>query len=200
MTVSIDSTTKKYHGRKAETYEAVRTKQQRWDIENAEVKWMLKKLRPKSVLDVPCGTGRFLSTYGMIGVKHVIGVDVSNEMLDQAAEKAKHVVKKTGILIELKQRDVRKLKPVDVDVSVCVRFLDLIDELAMREVIKILMIRSKRAIICTIRLGEQYVAKSNTATHDEKKFQWFLKRNGWKIAKCVPVFNQGWFILLLKPR
>jgi len=198
MTVSITTTSKKYHGRMAETYEPNRITQGRWKIENEEVERLLAKLKPRSVLDVPVGTGRYIPAYERLNVKRVIGVDVSDEMVAQAAKKAKRVKNCKGITLKVK--DVRMLKTEPVDVSVCVRFLDLIDEEAMRQVVKKLMSVSEKAIICTIRFGPKYVPKSNTAEHDESKFRSLLKKNGWKIAKAIPVFTQGWFILLLKPQ
>lgn len=197
MTVNIDTTGRKYHGRMAETYETKRKKQQRWDIENDVVAKMLKKLKPKSVLDVPVGTGRFIPVYDKLRVRMVIGIDISDSMLALAKQKAK---KAKRTIVTLKCKDVRKVKTIGVDVSVCVRFLDLIDDKAMREVVTKLCKVSRRAIICTIRLGPTYVPKSNTATHDEKKFRAHLKKQGWKISKSVPIFTQGWFVFLLKPR
>jgi SAM-dependent methyltransferase len=198
MTVSIDATAKKYRGRKAETYEAIRTKQERWTIENTEVRRMLKKLRPISVLDMPVGTGRFLSLYDTLDVKRVIGVDVSDAMLLRAADKAKRCKNRKSITLVCK--DVRKMKIGVSDVTVCVRFLDLIDENAMRIVITKLLKLTTRAIICTIRFGPVYIPKSNTAEHDEQKFRALLNQYGWKVARAVPVFKQGWHVLLLKPK
>jgi SAM-dependent methyltransferase len=195
MTVSIDTTSRKYHGRMAETYETKRKKQQRWHEENDTVRQMLNKLRPRSVLDVPCGTGRYFELYDALRVKRVIAVDVSDAMLDIARKKTTRHAH-----VSLICKDVRKLKVKTVDVSVCMRFLDLIDEPAMRSVLVKLFAVSSRAIICTIRLGESYVPKSNTATHDERKFRALLKKHGWKIAKDQSVFTQGWHIFLLKPQ
>lgn len=197
MPVNIDTTGRKYHGRMAETYETKRKKQQRWDIENEVVEKMLTKLAPKTVLDVPCGTGRFLPVYEKLKVKSVIAMDISDSMIALAKEKLSKV---KSTRVDFIRRDVRRLKPkYEADVSVCVRFLDLIDEKAMYEVLAKLMERSKVAIICTIRLGPEYVPKTNTATHNERKFKKFLEKNEWKIAKSHAVFTQGWFIFLLKP-
>lgn len=199
MTVSIESTTRKYRGRKAETYEAIRTKQERWKIENAAVHDLLRELRPKSVLDVPVGTGRFLSTYERLKIPRVLGVDASSEMLALARKKMRTLRRTT--IASLVEGDARKLKNFHrADVGVCVRFLDLIDEAAMRAVMIALMNRIDRAIICTIRFGKTYIPKSNTATHDEAKFRALLKQHGWRIRQAIPVFKQGWNILLITRR
>lgn len=200
MTVSIESTSRKYHGRKAETYESVRTKQIRWGLENDEVRRMLEMVKPTTVLDVPVGTGRFIPMYVYVKTKVVIGVDISDEMLNQAQEKATRAVRRNRIAIYLKNRDVLKMAIDPVDVSVCVRFLDLIEEDAMQKVMRKLMRCSTRAIICTIRLGPTYIPKSNTATHHAKRFFTLIKKHGWKVSIATPVFTQGWYIFLLKPR
>lgn len=181
----------------SETYETKRKKQERWDIENAVVEKMLTKLAPKSVIDMPVGTGRFLPVYDRLKVRNVIAIDVSDSMIRLAKEKLKKIKYSR---INFLCKDVRKWKTNDTaEVSVCVRFLDLIDESAMYDVLTKLMKHSTRGIICTIRLGPEYVPKSNTATHNEKKFRRFLEKQDWKIAKSHPVFAQGWFIFLLKP-
>lgn len=195
MTVSIESTSRKYHGSMARNYETKRKTQERWDIENDVVAKMLKRLKPKSILDVPCGTGRFFKVYDTLGKVKVLAVDVSTEMIAQAKQKK---VKHAEMTIKVK--DVVSLKTPQIDVSVCVRFLDLIDERAMRKVMKKLYTCTDTAIICTIRLGETYIPKSNTATHDEAKFREQMKAAGWKVVKKVPVFNQGWFIFQLERR
>ena len=196
MTVNIDATSRKYHGRMAENYEPKRKKQQRWDQENDTVERMLMRLRPKSVLDLPCGTGRFLGVYDALRVKRIMAVDVSDEMIRIAQRKYMKFTDPKFICADVRKVHIKGT----VDVAVCVRFLDLIDDAAMRQVVKLLARTARRAIICTIRLGPEYVAKSNTATHDERKFRALLKKIGWKIVKDVPVFTQGWHILLLKPR
>lgn len=196
MPVNIDATARKYHGAMAANYETKRKTQQRWDQENETVARMLRKLKPRSVLDVPCGTGRFLDVYDELRVKRLLCVDVSDSMIRIAQQKYTKFSDPKFIV-----KDVRKLKiEKKFDVAVSVRFLDLIDDDAMRGVVTKLCASTKRAIICTIRLGPKYIAKSNTATHDERKFRLLIKKRGWKIAKDVPVFTQGWHIFLLKPR
>jgi ubiquinone/menaquinone biosynthesis C-methylase UbiE len=197
MTVSIDKTAKKYHGRKAETYDAIRTKQERWDLENKIVAAMLLPLRPKTVLDMPVGTGRFLKLYADTGVAKVTGVDVSSSMIDLARKASRRITKSK---IELIVGDALSMGYADkmFDCSVCVRFLDLIDEAAMQGVVRELCRVSRRAIITTIRFGEKYVPKSNTAEHDRKKFMRLIDRQGWRVVEDVPIFNAGWTVLKME--
>lgn len=194
MTVTIEKTSKKYRGRKAETYEEIRIKQQRWDEENTAVERMLRDLKPSVVLDCPTGTGRYVKACADAGVKSYIGIDVSNEML--ALAKKKKI--KTAMKIYFAIGDARDLKLYNSDVTLCVRFLDLIDESAMRAVVNEMMRVTRKAVILTIRLGNKYIPKSNTAEHDRKKFVSLINKAGWHIAEEVPVFNAGWTIMRIE--
>lgn len=200
--VSIVQTSRKYRGRKAETYDAVRGKQARWKIENETVSRMLGELRPRSVVDCPVGTGRFLETYATLGVASVSGYDISNEMLVLARDKNKKLHKKyPNTLIGLYQGSALEIdQTVSADVAVCVRFLDLIEEKAMRVVVTELCRIACRGIVLTIRLGSEYVPKVNTSTHDKKRFRLLVTRLGWEISESVPVLNAGWEIIRLERR
>jgi ubiquinone/menaquinone biosynthesis C-methylase UbiE len=199
MTVTIEKTTKKYRGLKALTYDKIRMKQQRWDQENAAVERMLGILKPAVLLDCPVGTGRFLQTAADCGVAEYIGVDASEEMLTLAHRKITRTMK-NKMTVRLDVGDARHHKCVDerVDVTLCIRFLDLIDETAMRAVMREMMRVTRRCIILTIRLGDSYIAKSNTATHDAKRFRSLVRKDGWRIIEEVPVFNAGWFIMRIE--
>lgn len=189
MTVNIQTTSKKYRGAMAANYDAKRTKQIRWDKENAAVAAMVQDLkRGTTVLDCPVGTGRFLPTWKKQGFDF-LGVDYSEEMLDLAGKKGwpkSKLVQGDASALELGRK---------FDVGVCVRFLDLIDEAALYCVLTTLNGVVRKRFICTIRFGVKYVPKSNTAEHDEKKFSAWMKRHGWKETERVPVFDAGWHVL-----
>lgn len=194
ITTLGDRTAKKYRGKMASGYYKKRVKQERWMIENETVEQMLKTLKPKSVLDMPFGEGRFIKLHREMG-HDVVGVDSSGEMLALANKKLKK-----DDNIQLITGDARSMnfENRSYDVVVCVRFLDLIDEASMWLVLGVILRAARRGVICTIRLGEKYVCKSNTATHDEKKFRSFVTRSGFKITRDVPVFNEGWHILQME--
>lgn len=190
MTVSIESTSRKYRGRKAETYDEIRQKQQRWREENAAVEQMVRDLpRGTRLLDAPMGTGRFVDLWKKRGFDYV-GVDTSDEMISLAVEKG------------WPPKRARCMSVLDVpgptfDAAVSVRFFDLIDEKALYEVLRKLDAITKRRIVCTIRFGERYAPKPNTAEHDEKKFSAFARRAGWTETRRVPIFRAGWHVLQL---
>jgi len=198
MTVSIEATSKKYHGRKAATYEAVRKKQKRWHRENELVEKFLGH-NPGRVLDVPVGTGRFLWLYERSGATVVDGIDISEEMLALASAKLKHLwVRSTRLT--LKKGDARNIECANhyYTTSVCIRFLDLIDETAMRAVMHELFRVTKKQIVLTIRFGQKYLPKSNTAEHDKQKFRQMVRRAGWKITRAEPIRNAGWHVIKLE--
>lgn len=189
--VSIEKTSTRYRGQMAANYETKRKKQLRWKLENDLVAGMLQGLHGM-VLDCPVGTGRYLPLYAQLGLT-CIGLDSSKEMLALAKRN-----NKTNFL--LLEGDARStiFPPLHFDHAICVRFLDLIDEQAMRHVMQELMRVTKSTIICTIRFGTAYVPKVNTATHDHRKFGAMIKRKGWKITEQQPIFKQGWHVLKLE--
>lgn len=196
--VSIAATSRKYRGRKAATYDAVRTKQLRWKQENEIVERMLRGIAPRTVLDVPVGTGRYLQLYKQLGCEHVEGLDISEAMLVLARRKLRALRWRSNVL--LRTGDATYLGgSVIYDAAVCVRFLDLIDEAAMRKVVKELC-RVATSVVCTIRFGEKYVPKSNTAEHDEKKFRALVRGQGFEIVEQVPIFNAGWHVVHMRRR
>jgi ubiquinone/menaquinone biosynthesis C-methylase UbiE len=190
--VSIEKTSIKYRGKFAAGYEAKRKPQIRWKLENEIVTGMLQGAKG-TVLDCPLGTGRFLQLYKTLGLR-CYGVDCSADMLNLARKK--HLLPARNLL----QQDARDLgfKDQSLDHTVCVRFLDLIDEGAMQAVLCELMRVTRHSIICTIRFGQTYVPKVNTATHDQRKFGALIKRKGWKITEQHPIFEQGWNVLKLE--
>ena len=193
MTVSIESTSRKYRGRKAATYEKIRKKQERWDLENAAVEQFVHAVHPRSVLDVPVGTGRFFELYERLDfIKKVTGVDCSEEMLALARKKKEFKNSNITLTVGDARGDYGRH-----DLGVCVRFLDLIDEKAMHEVVAALCGQCD-AVVCTVRFGEKYVPKSNTAEHDEKKFRAHVKKLGFVVEQEYPIFKQGWCVLLLR--
>jgi len=206
LMVSYEATRRKYRGKMASGYEAKRRRQIRWSIENATVEQMLSDLRPgATLLDCPVGTGRFTELYLRRGIAFT-GVDASSEMLDLAREKlhlrtvSVSVGGKSTVTARVQEGDATKLdfKSRSFDVAVCVRFLDLIDDETMRRVVRELTRVARRRIVLTIRLGEKYAPKVNTATHNDKKFRSLISLSGWEIAEEIPIFGAGWVVMRLE--
>ena len=56
-----------------------------WDI-SAEVDWLVERLRPSSVLEPGCGSGRMLEAFAARGID-VAGIDLSPRMVALARER-----------------------------------------------------------------------------------------------------------------
>jgi ubiquinone/menaquinone biosynthesis C-methylase UbiE len=191
--VTYEQTKRKYHGRMAEGYEAKRKKQERWTRENEVVSIYLHDAKGP-LLDVPVGTGRYLDLYQELGIRGVHGVDASETMLALARKKRGS---RGAVLVVGDATDLGSSKNA-YNTAVCVRFLDLVPEETMRKVLAELCRVTERRIVLTIRLGEEYINKSNTCTHDRKKFYRDVKRHGWTVYHATPVFNQGWEVVQLR--
>ena len=126
-----------YYGATARQYERMRQKTELWLAEQAVItEWVTQG----PVLDVPVGTGRFIPHYLSRGIDF-IGVDISPDMLSQAAEKDPYAPLDRGdILAGLPFAD-RAFRTV-----VCVRLLVWLppDDMA-------------RALAECLRLGDEVV-------------------------------------------
>jgi ubiquinone/menaquinone biosynthesis C-methylase UbiE len=188
VAITYEYTKTRYRGKKAATYEQVRKKQARWALENEAVERYMAGAKG-TVLDVPVGTGRFLKLWDSMKLA-ATGIDASEEMLAIAQRKKSKAFLVKGDAIDLGPA-------ANADAAVCIRFLDLIPEDAMMRVLRELCRVAKERIVLTIRLGETYVHKSNTCTHDRRKFYRAVKRHGWQIEHATPIFGQGWEVIKL---
>jgi ubiquinone/menaquinone biosynthesis C-methylase UbiE len=78
-------------------------------------------------LDIPVGTGRFFPFYAKAGVE-VIGIDISENMLSEAAEKLEVFEKKEKVSLLIDNITQLKLSDLSVDVSICWRLFHLLPE------------------------------------------------------------------------
>lgn len=113
-------TIRRYSNRGAERYETHRHGR-RWAAENRAFEHFYRKANPKKVLDCPVGTGRWFDAYRANSAS-VLGLDISENMLGEAAEKT------DGADIRLVRADI--LDPQNApdigrgyDLIVCTRFV-----------------------------------------------------------------------------
>lgn len=124
MTKLLDA----YSGDKARQYELRRAKNPKWQFEQDALSNILAGLdgQVTTVLDVPVGTGRFLKTYRTkIRKARVHCLDYSDDMLRVASKKTGFFSKKR---YRFQKHDIISSPPqVAADLSVCFRFLNLVD-------------------------------------------------------------------------
>jgi cyclopropane fatty-acyl-phospholipid synthase-like methyltransferase len=146
--LSFEKLATKYVGKTAEDYERVRAGQ-KWDTEHEAIEQLLASVpRSSTVLDIPIGTGRLLPLFKARDFQ-IFGADVSQDMLAQARATAQSI----GRPIHLEEADIRSLPfPTDAfDLVVCLRFLNLVDERSLDEVLRELSRVSKGRLLIGVR-------------------------------------------------
>jgi ubiquinone/menaquinone biosynthesis C-methylase UbiE len=139
----------RYRGTVATGYESCRLRQPKWHREQEIMSDLLKALpRNATLLDVPVGTGRFFEFYKVLDFRPT-GVDISNDMLTQARQKAREV----GLDVALAEGNVLKLGYPDrtFDAAVCIRLFNLIPLADVARAVSELARVSKRYVIVGAR-------------------------------------------------
>jgi ubiquinone/menaquinone biosynthesis C-methylase UbiE len=139
----------RYRGKVATGYDSYRLRQPKWHREQEIMSDLLKVLpRNASVLDVPVGTGRFFDYYKALGLRPT-GVDISNDMLAEAQQKAGEV----GLDVILEEGNILRLGYPDrtFDAAVCIRLLNLIPLVDVAQAVSELARVSKRHVIVGAR-------------------------------------------------
>lgn len=180
-------TARRYLGDDAINYEAKRINTEKWRGEERKVKEFLKDIpKLKSILDIPCGTGRFFDFYKEQGYK-VLAMDISPGMLAEAQKRQSNNIRlDTGSVFDLEICGV-------FDVVLCIRFLNLIEpedlERAFHE-----MQRVGRRVIFTLRIKQ----KNPTGHyHNAYKLSMIEKHllPGWIVKRNEPVHEEDYRII-----
>lgn len=177
-------TSHKYQGHIAKNYEKKREGSAKWLGEDLKVKEYLNRaLRGTSILDIPCGTGRFFPYYRERQFKF-IGMDISLDMLDQAQKKAAY-----DHQVEL--GDIFNIDTCNIfDVVVCIRFMNLIEaddlKLALAE-----LQRVGRRIIFSFRMKHKDPTGNYRHAHPFSLIKKALLP-GWKISRNEPVHERDY--------
>jgi len=171
--------TKYYTGSKAQSYEADRRDQAKWKWENATVSSLLKDLEFDSVIDAPVGTGRFLHLYDT----RVYCFDISQDMID--------IAKAKGVDAEYRRCDlVRDQLPIEADLIVSIRFLNLIDAAQTKRALDNLLSSARRyAIFTMLTVPDDYKGKMKLGRvylHWDKLAREVVERNCFEIVGRYP--------------
>jgi SAM-dependent methyltransferase len=145
----------RYTGEVAQNYEERRRRESKWALEDDALKGLLSTLAERResslILDSPIGTGRFLPLYAELHAS-VIGVDVSEDMLVQASDRAQELRMGGATFL---QGDAMRL-PVrsdTIDIAVCIRFLNWIPIESVRQVLMELDRVTRGAMIVGVRVA-----------------------------------------------
>ncbi|MEK9810321.1 MAG: class I SAM-dependent methyltransferase [Candidatus Nanopelagicales bacterium] len=120
MTDGLRDLRERYNGAVALSYEAQRVRTGQWKEEERLLALYLDEYEPDTVLDVPCGTGRFFGLYEERGIE-ADGIDMSHDMLELARERGWGGVR-TGDIFAIDAGDD------EYDMAVCFRLLNWMTE------------------------------------------------------------------------
>jgi ubiquinone/menaquinone biosynthesis C-methylase UbiE len=185
--VNIEETRKTYFGDKARLYDVGRSGEDKWRLEHAAVKLYLQDATGV-VLDIPVGTGRFLSLYRELGLS-CIGMDVSPEMMVQAHAKDKNA--------ELRLGDIHDIPLADKSVEsvVCIRLLTLIDtpdiSKAMAEMARV----ATKRIIVSLKTEPARRVEHRSIIHPRATF--LASLNGFRMVSET-IIRQPYRVVLLE--
>ncbi len=174
----------KYIGDTANNYDKERVETEQWKNEQKAVEAFIKKIKPKTLLDIPVGTGRFF------GKHKTIGIDVSLDMIEVAE-------KKMGRKDKLLLGDIFNLNYTeDFDVVVCLRFLNWVSIDELKVVLENLTNASKKHLILGIHfdLGQ----KGGVVFHKEEEIMRLFGKNKLRVLDKTLVREDGYYIFLLE--
>ena len=204
----------RYSGQGAKNYDARRESSVRYKNEEAAFAKFFEEVKPRSVIDCPLGTGRWLPFYQNIEGS-IIGVDLSVDMLDQAKAKAKdlnlqNVTMISGSVLDFEFCQYSEVAP---DLLVCTRFLNWVNESMMRAAIanlsssgakwaivgasvRPLDISLVRGMLMRSRLYiENLIRKKQDEAlqyvHDESCVNSVMEVNSWEIVHKVHIFSNS---------
>jgi len=166
-------TRKTYFGEKASRYDEGRETEEKWQREHAAVRGFLTA---GSVLDIPVGTGRFLSLYREMGLTFT-GMDVSEEMMAQARAKDPEAEVVFGDIMSI------PLPDRSVDIAVCIRLLTLIDTPDMIGAMKELGRVARQRIILSIKTAREKRVERRSVIHPEKAFNRVVDEIGFRVVE-----------------
>ncbi len=141
-------TSERYFGQRAKEYDKQRSWKPKWKAEEQAVRELLEPLKAGTrILDIPCGTGRFIPLYKRFAA---ICLDVSEEMLLQVRGEpdCSSLQVRTGDIFDI------HLPDKSIDVSISIRFMNLIKPSDMKLALKELARVTRATIAFTMRIGD----------------------------------------------
>jgi ubiquinone/menaquinone biosynthesis C-methylase UbiE len=178
---------RKYYGDVAAGYDAKRENSEKWKAENRLVSELLTDMPPgTTVLDCPCGTGRFLRLYEELGF-NVICMDASDEMLKQAWEKGS-IIKNYYVI-----GDARNLGLEDnfVDVAMMIRLTRWLSPEDCVKALKEMQRVATKRVIFTARVRAHPHARGYDLIESAL--------DGWKIHTDAPIADENLRMIELRP-
>ena len=122
-----------YTSKVASTYESDRKDEEHWQFEHAFIENYFMGNHVQSILDIPIGTGRFISLYPHGA--DIVGMDISPAMLVEARKKVGFNNSNLVRLIEGDATNLHQLPAKSVEIIVCFRLLHLVQDEIRRAIL-----------------------------------------------------------------
>jgi SAM-dependent methyltransferase len=152
--VSIEA---RYYGDEADRYDELRQHTRTRRDEDAAFERLYATadaMAPiRSVLDVPCGTGRWIAFLHSRDIDYS-GVDISRDMLKHAGRRLQDHPPRTSRLIEESCFDYLPRHPASADLVISTRFINWWDLETAQRLLDMLCAASRRHVILHIRVDE----------------------------------------------
>ena len=171
-----------YYGKKAYDYDLGREDSDKWKAEYKAVQEGLSGITG-TILDVPCGTGRFFPIYLERGFK-ILGMDISEDMLHQAKARDPQA--------QLQEGDIAKGIPLpdkSVDVTVCSQFLKFCTEPELAPIIREIARVTKSRILASLFTSDQptFRGGNRNNVHNLAAFNKAIEDAGFAIKASAPI-------------
>lgn len=129
-------------------------------VETEDVKKFLDELKPKSVLDIGCGDGRWYKALKESGVEEYKGIDISWKLIKLAQDRYPHEKKNFEV------RKVEDLEAGDSDVVFSYTCLEHIKDEDFPKAVQALKKAGKKALLIE---PEGFISKNYCYAHDYRK-------------------------------
>jgi len=137
----------------AAQYDEERSNEKKWSAELTIISKIVAKIEPDaSILDVPLGTGRFLSLYGQDARHALVGADISMDMLLQARRKIERQPGENRTWTIVGDAEQLPLKHHSIDYVVCIRFLNWLSGAHFDQVLTECRRVARRGLVFGIRV------------------------------------------------
>lgn len=191
ISAKAQKTAKRYLGEDASHYEAKRIGTLKWLGEDRKVKEFLADL-PKgtSILDIPCGTGRFFPFYHEKRFI-VLGMDISPDMVAEAKKRAGNdILVQVGSIFNI----IGACRAFEV--VVCIRFLNLIEAADLQHALAEMQHVARSRVIFTLRVRQKNPTGHYHSPHAISLIEESLLP-GWKIGRNEPVHQEDYRLIEL---
>ena len=191
-----------YSGNNADYYEDKRRTNPKWQFENDVLNSVIKEFKSEitCIIDAPVGTGRFLDAYKAFKSKmNIYGIDYSADMLKVAAEKSD-----LHNISFIEQDIINKKLNITADLSVCYRFLNLINFKDAAKTLSNLLLSTQKFSLFAIRtieddyMGETFI-ENKIYLHKRKYIERVINEKNFEILKRFeyPDKREGQYTILL---